>query len=59
MDAQERPQDPRWLGSVGATRAKFHDTPYSLYGQTIQGRILGNSGAPKRPPNESEAHIAP
>ncbi len=59
MDAQERPQDPRWLGSVAATRTKFHDTPYSLYGQTIQGRILGNSGAPKRPPNESEAHIAP
>ncbi|MGD9887693.1 MAG: c-type cytochrome [Halothiobacillaceae bacterium] len=64
MNAHERPQDPRWLGSVTATRAKFHDSEFSLYGQTINGKILGNTGAPK--PNQApqsqakeQAHIAP
>ncbi|ASL42017.1 Thiosulfate dehydrogenase [Burkholderia sp. AD24] len=36
MDSHERPQDPRFAGSVAATRAKFHDTPLSMY-----GRVLG------------------
>ncbi len=58
MNAHERPQDPRWLGSVQTTRAKFHDTEYSLYGQTIQGRTLGNTGAPKRKPAAHEAGVA-
>ena len=48
MNAQERPQDPRWLGSVAATRAKFHDSKFSLYGQTINGKVLGDSGPPKK-----------
>ena len=64
MNAHERPQDPRWLGSVAATRAKFHDSEFSLYGQTINGKILGNTGAPKpnRAPQaqaKEQAHIAP
>jgi thiosulfate dehydrogenase len=48
MNAQERPQDPRWLGSVAATRTKFHDSKFSLYGQTINGKVLGDSGPPKK-----------
>ena len=59
MNAHERPQDPRWLGSVEATRAKFHDSAFSLYGQTINGKVLGNTGAPKRAQGKDQAHIAP
>ncbi|WP_298292653.1 c-type cytochrome [Thiomonas sp.] len=47
MDAHERPQDPRWQGSVAATRAKFHDTKFSLYGIRVNGKLLGDTGAPK------------
>lgn len=59
MNAQERPQDPRWLGSVEATRAKFHDSALSLYGQQINGKVLGNTGAPKRVQSKDQAHVAP
>jgi len=59
MNAHERPQDPRWLGSVETTRAKFHDSAMSLYGQTINGKVLGNTGAPKRTQPKDQAHIAP
>jgi thiosulfate dehydrogenase len=45
MDSHERPQDPRFKGSVAATRAKFHDSPYSMYGQTVNGQVLGASGS--------------
>lgn len=41
MDSHERPQDPRFVGSVEATRAKFHDSPLSMYGQKVNGRVLG------------------
>ena len=46
VDSHERPQDPRFAGSVAETRAKFHDSPYSMYGQTVNGHVLG-SPAPK------------
>ncbi|WP_406868294.1 c-type cytochrome [Paraburkholderia fungorum] len=42
MDSHERPQDPRYNGSVAATRAKYHDSPYSMYGQTVNGHVLGS-----------------
>ena len=45
MDSHERPQDPRFVGSVEATRAKFHDSAYSMYGQTVNGQVLGASGS--------------
>jgi thiosulfate dehydrogenase len=45
MDAHERPQDPRFNGSIPATRAAYHDTPDSLYGTTVNGRLLGNGSA--------------
>ena len=59
MNAHERPQDPRWLGSVEATRAKFHDNASSLYGQNINGQTLGNTGAPKRAQTKDQTQIGP
>lgn len=41
MDSHERPQDPRFTGSVQDTRAKFHDSPDSMYGRSVNGRVLG------------------
>jgi thiosulfate dehydrogenase len=41
MDAHERPQDPRYTGNLAETRAKYHDTPQSLYGTEVDGRVLG------------------
>ena len=46
MDSQDRPQDPRFVGSVEATRAKFHDSPYSMYGRTVNGQVLGSASVP-------------
>lgn len=41
MDSHERPQDPRFTGSVEATRTKYHNSPTSMYGKTVNGRVLG------------------
>jgi thiosulfate dehydrogenase len=41
MDSQERPQDPRFSGSVAETRKKYHDEPTSMYGMTVNGHVLG------------------
>lgn len=41
INSHERPQDPRFTGSVEATRAKFHNSPQSLYGTTVNGKLLG------------------
>lgn len=43
MDSHERPQDPRFEGSVAETRKKYHDTDDSLYGRSINGHILGSA----------------
>lgn len=43
MNAQERPQDPRFTGDLADTRAKFHDDPNSLYGLEVDGRLLGSN----------------
>ncbi|RUL73638.1 c-type cytochrome [Dyella choica] len=45
MNAHERPQDPRFRGSVAETRKAYHDTPYSLYGVTVNGKALGEGTA--------------
>ena len=42
MDSHERPQDPRFTGSVEATRLKYHDSKYSMYGRTVNGHVLGS-----------------
>lgn len=41
IDGHERPQDPRFTGSIAETRARFHDSPYSMYGRRVNGRALG------------------
>lgn len=47
IDSKPRPQDPRYLGSVAATRARFHDTAQSMYGRIVNGILLGGDGPPK------------
>lgn len=42
MNSHERPQDPRFTGSVAETRKKYHDTDDSLYGMTVNGDVLGS-----------------
>lgn len=46
MNAQERPQDPRYNGSLEETRKKYHDEAGDLYGQNINGTVLGQSATP-------------
>lgn len=41
MNSHERPQDPRFGGSVQETRKKYHDPPTSMYGKTVKGHVLG------------------
>lgn len=45
VNGHERPQDPRYTGSVEGTRKAFHDTPMSLYGTTVAGHLLGSQPA--------------
>lgn len=46
MNSHERPQDPRFAGSVAETRKKYHDSPMSLYGTTVNGVTLGEKSPP-------------
>jgi thiosulfate dehydrogenase len=46
VNAHERPQDPRFSGSVAETRAKYHDSAMSLYGTTVNGVLLGGRSVP-------------
>ncbi len=46
VDSHERPQDPRFVTDVATTRARFHDTPNSMYGQTVGGVVLGSKSPP-------------
>lgn len=41
MDSQERPQDPRYAGSLEQTRKKYHDSDDSMYGRVVKGKVLG------------------
>lgn len=41
INSHERPQDPRYKGDIAATRKEFHDTKWSLYGQEVNGALLG------------------
>jgi thiosulfate dehydrogenase len=42
INSRDRPQDPRFTGNVVETRAKFHESRWSLYGLSIDGRVLGS-----------------
>ena len=46
MDSQDRPQDPRFVGTVARTRTTFHDSPSSMYGQSVNGHVLGSESVP-------------
>lgn len=46
INAHERPQDPRFEGSLEDTRSQYHDSPSDLYGQTINGIQLGAMSTP-------------
>jgi len=43
INAHERPQDPRFDGSVERTAARFHTSPFDLYGEPLGdgGAVLG------------------
>ena len=41
INSQQRPQDPRFTQDVSTTREQFHNSPYSLYGTTVNGKLLG------------------
>ncbi|WCM91748.1 c-type cytochrome [Acidovorax sp. NCPPB 2350] len=42
MNSHERPQDPRFTGSVEGTRQKYHDSGDSMYGRRVGGHLLGS-----------------
>ena len=48
IDSRIRPQDPRFTGSVEATRAAFHSNADSLYGLVVNGKRLGAPAAANR-----------
>lgn len=43
INSRERPQDPRFTGNVAETRAKFHESRWSLYGLSVDGHVLGEN----------------
>jgi thiosulfate dehydrogenase len=47
MNSHERPQDPRYSGSVQDTQQAFHATKDSMYGREVAGQVLGAIGPPK------------
>ena len=47
MNSHDRPQDPRYTGSVQGTQHDFHATKHSMQGREVAGKVLGASGAPK------------
>ena len=49
VDSHERPQDPRFTGSVAQTREKFHNSAMSMYGKTVNGVLLGEHSPPSGP----------
>lgn len=58
MDSHERPQDPRCTGSAAQTRARYHGTPYSMYGMTVNGHVLGSPwGHYEIPQSNSESLV--
>ncbi|MEX6507186.1 c-type cytochrome [Jiella sp. M17.18] len=49
IDGKERPQDPRFAGSVAETRKKYHDSKMNLYGTEVDGVMLGEKSPPSGP----------
>ena len=42
VDSHERPQDPRFNGNLAETRARYHDSKWSMYGTEQRGIRLGD-----------------
>ena len=53
LDSQERPQDPRFKGSIAETRKAHHDSPMDMYGQMANGVLLGQNSPPSGPPKKN------
>lgn len=52
INSKERPQEPRYNGSVPETRLAHHDSQLDMYGTVIDGMFLGaNSVASGTVPN--------
>jgi thiosulfate dehydrogenase len=46
MNSHDRPQDPRFKGSVEETRKQYHDDAGNTYGTTVNGKVLGADSTP-------------
>ena len=46
INSRERPQDPRFEGSIAETRQAHHDDPLDFYGLTVDGVALGQNAPP-------------
>lgn len=46
INSHERPQDPRFNGSVSDTAEQFHQHDYARYGKTVDGKVLGSESPP-------------
>jgi thiosulfate dehydrogenase len=46
INSRERPQDPRFKGSVAETRKAHHDDDYDFYGESVDGNVLGHNSPP-------------
>ncbi|MCG6989375.1 MAG: c-type cytochrome [Gemmatimonadetes bacterium] len=57
MDSHERPQDPRFKGTVANTRKLYHDSPMSMYGKRVNGVLLGEHSVP--PGGSTRGRITP
>jgi thiosulfate dehydrogenase len=49
VDSHERPQDPRYTGSVARTRVAFHQGDDSMYGRVVDGHLLGSKSVAPGP----------
>ena len=60
MNSHERPQDPRWLGSVADTRRFFQRGAVTYGLKTPDGTVLGDTGTPlAKPPGVPAAESRP
>lgn len=57
MNSHERPQDPRWIGSVADTRRFFHRAA-DTYGLKSPSGVLGDTGAPLAKPPGQPADVS-
>lgn len=46
MNGHERPQDPRFKGSLEDTKEKYHGGKYDPYGEEVNGVLLGAQSTP-------------